>query len=53
MFKKKKKSTFTYDPDTGLMKRNISKDNVKKREKGSVLCCASPLIITKDTYIGT
>lgn len=48
--KNRKKPIYVYDTTSGMMKR-VSV-NVKKRARGSTLCCASPIIITKSVKIG-
>lgn len=50
--RKGRKPVYVYDSDSGMMKRVITDGKVRKREEGSVLCCASPIIITKSVEIG-
>ncbi len=50
--KNRKKPIYVYDATSGMMKRVSVNANVKKRARGSTLCCASPIIITKSVKIG-
>lgn len=50
--KNKKKPIYVYDATSGMMKRVGVNEKVKKRARGSALCCASPIIITKSVKIG-